>query len=51
MENQKQPLLGMTLFELQGVAAELGMPKFAAKQLASWLYDKKVTSIDEMTNL
>ena len=27
------------------------MPAFAAKQIASWLYDKKVTSIDEMTNL
>ena len=27
------------------------MPKFAAKQIASWLYDKKVNSIDEMTNL
>ena len=27
------------------------MPKFAAKQIASWLYEKKVASIDEMTNL
>ena len=27
------------------------MPKFAAKQIASWLYDKKVETIDEMTNL
>ena len=27
------------------------MPKFAAKQIASWIYDKKVSSIDEMTNL
>ena len=29
----------------------LGMPRFAAKQIASWLYGKKVASIDEMTNL
>ena len=27
------------------------MPGFAAKQIASWLYGKKVASIDEMTNL
>lgn len=47
----KQPLLGLTLPELQAVVKRLGMPGFAAKQIASWLYDKKVTSIDEMTNL
>lgn len=47
----KYPLLGMTLDELQSVVRGLGMPKFAAKQIASWLYDKKVNSIDEMTNL
>lgn len=48
---QKQPLLGMTLGELQGVTKLLGMPAFAAKQLASWLYDKRVATIDAMTNL
>lgn len=47
----KQPLLGLTLTELQLVVKNLGMPGFAAKQIAAWLYDKKVTSIDEMTNL
>lgn len=47
----KYPLLGMTLDELQSVVRGLGMPKFAAKQIASWLNDKKVNSIDEMTNL
>lgn len=47
----KYPLLGMTLAELQSVVKNLGMPGFSAKQIASWLYDKKVTSIDEMTNL
>lgn len=47
----KYPLLGMTLDELQSVVRSLGMPKFAAKQIASWLYDKKVSSIGEMTNL
>lgn len=47
----KQPLLGLTLTELQAVVKNLGMPRFAAKQIASWLYGKKVASIDEMTNL
>lgn len=47
----KYPLLGMTLAGLQSVVKNLGMPAFSAKQIASWLYDKKVTSIDEMTNL
>ena len=47
----KQPLLDLTLTELQAVVKNLGMPRFAAKQIASWLYGKKVASIDEMTNL
>lgn len=41
----------MNLAGLQSVTKNLGMPGFAAKQIASWLYDKKVSSIDEMTNL
>lgn len=48
---QKQPLLGLTLSELQAIAKQLSMPLFTAKQIASWLYDKKVKTIDEMTNL
>ena len=51
MNMQKQSLLGMTLAELRSVVGRLGMPAFSAKQIASWLYDKKVASIDEMTNL
>ena len=51
METPKTALLGKTLDELQQIVKNLGMPKFAAKQLASWLYDKKVTTIDDMTNL
>ena len=41
----------MTLVELQSLTKRLGMPSFAAKQIASWLYEKKVASIDDMTNL
>ena len=51
MTDIKSPLLGKTLNELQSVVFDLGMPKFTAKQIASWLYEKKVSSIDEMTNL
>ena len=47
----KCALLGMTLRELREVVEKLGMPAFAASQIASWIYDKKVNSIDEMTNL
>ena len=47
----KRPLLGMTLDELKGVAAEVGLPAFAAKQMAGWVYQKGVADIDEMTNL
>lgn len=47
----KSPLLGMPLADLQFVAKKLGMSAFAAKQMATWLYDKKVASIDEMSNL
>lgn len=41
----------MNLAGLKSVTKNLGMPSFAAKQIASWLYDKKVSSIDEMTNI
>ena len=47
----KYPLLGMPLTELQTIVKLLGMPAFTAKQIASWLYDKRISSIDEMTNL
>ena len=48
---EKTPLLGMTLKELQDVCLQLSMPKFTAKQIAQWMYDKHVYSIDEMTNI
>lgn len=47
----KERLFGKTLTELQNLVTELGLPKFAAKQIADWLYKKQVSSIDEMTNL
>jgi len=45
------PLLGQTLNELQAVAESLGLPRFTAKQMAQWIYEKRVRSINDMTNL
>lgn len=50
-DTAKTPLMGMTLAELKDVAKQLGMPSFAGGQIAKWLYQQHVTSIDEMTNL
>lgn len=47
----KDFLFGKTLNELQDVVANAGMPAFTAKQIAQWLYQKKVADIDQMTNL
>ena len=44
-------LLGKTLEELQAVALEVGLPRFAGKQLAEWIYVRRATSFDEMTNI
>lgn len=46
-----KPLLGLTLSGLQQVASQCGLPRFAAKQMARWLYVKRVTDIDQMTDI
>lgn len=46
-----EPLLGKTLTELQTVAQQAGLQKFAGKQLAEWLYVRRAASFDEMTNI
>ena len=50
-EELRVNLLGMTLPELQVLCAELGFPRFTAKQLCDWLYKKRVDTVDAMTNL
>ena len=47
----KIKLLGKNLDELKKLVVEEGLPGFTAKQIAQWLYVKKVRSIDDMTNL
>ena len=46
-----ETLLGKTPLELKEAALKVGLPAFAGKQIAGWMYDKKVRSIDEMTNI
>ena len=49
--SEMEPLFGKTLEELKIVAEELNLPSFAAKQIADWLYHKKISRIDQMSNL
>ncbi|MCF0198844.1 MAG: 23S rRNA (adenine(2503)-C(2))-methyltransferase RlmN [Bacteroidaceae bacterium] len=46
-----ETLIGKNIEELKEVAAAVGLPGFAAKQMAQWLYRHHVRSFDEMTNL
>jgi 23S rRNA (adenine2503-C2)-methyltransferase len=46
-----QDLHDITHGELLAVLEELGQPKFRAKQVEEWLWEKGVASFDEMTNL
>ena len=48
---EKNILIGKTLEELQDVAREGGMPKFVGKQLADWIYGKRVTRFSDMVNI
>lgn len=48
---KKEVLLGKTTEELKEVAKNLGMPGFTGEQISQWIYEKRVMSIDEMTNL
>ena len=47
----KDILFGKTLTELKQITDSLNLPAFTAKQIALWLYQKKVSTINEMTNL
>ena len=49
--DNKEKLLGKTLEGLRDVCASVGLRPFAAKQMARWLYEKRVADIDAMTDL
>ena len=47
----KEKLLGKNPEGLMAAAAECGLKPFVGRQLAEWLYVKKVSSFDAMTNI
>ncbi len=47
----KEKLLGKNLRELQEAALACGLKSFVGKQLADWLYGKRVRDWDSMTNI
>lgn len=47
----KEAILGKTLEELQELVSRLAEPLFRGRQIAEWLYQKRATSFDEMSNL
>lgn len=44
-------LYGQTLPQLEALCNRLEIPRFAAKQIARWLYDKHATMIEAMSDL
>ena len=51
MTISKFTLYGASLAQLKALCDELGLPRFAHKQIARWLYSRFVTDIDSMTDL
>ncbi|MBR7004700.1 MAG: 23S rRNA (adenine(2503)-C(2))-methyltransferase RlmN [Bacteroidales bacterium] len=47
----RETLLGKTPGELKEAAFKVGLPAYAGKQLAEWMYGRKVGDIDLMTNI
>lgn len=47
----KKDIFGLTLGQLEKLAAGHGWPKFTARQLAEWMYKKQVADFSAMTNL
>ncbi len=50
-KTEQEILLGKNPEELKRLCADLGFPAFTAKQIAEWLYKKKCSDIDQMSNL
>lgn len=50
MENQIN-LLNLNLKELEELLVSMGMKKFNAKQVFSWLHEKQIRDINDMTNI
>ncbi len=48
---QKQPLLSITPDELAATLKEAGEPVYRAKQILDWVFPRRATAFDTMTNL
>ena len=44
-------IYGLTIEEMESYFLEIGSKKFHAKQLFSWLYEKRIESYDEVTDI
>ncbi len=51
LQSPKTSLYGLTLDQLGDLCAKHSLPRFAAGQIARWLYTQRVRDIDQMTNL
>lgn len=47
----KQDILSLSLEELESYFAKKSLPSYRAKQVFSWLHQKKVENIDQMTSI
>ncbi|MBI3358532.1 MAG: 23S rRNA (adenine(2503)-C(2))-methyltransferase RlmN [Nitrospirae bacterium] len=47
----KQNLLALSFDEIESFVIKIGFKKYRAKQILSWIYQKQVKSMDEMTDL
>ena len=50
-ENTKKPVRSLLATEIEQAFSDLGQPAYRAKQVLKWLYEKRVRSFDEMTDL
>ncbi|HHT9111430.1 MAG TPA: 23S rRNA (adenine(2503)-C(2))-methyltransferase RlmN [Candidatus Brocadiaceae bacterium] len=44
-------ITNMTLTELEALCVSMGEPDYRAEQMLSWIYEKRATSFDQMSNL
>ncbi len=47
----KKSIINLTLTQLQKEFDILGLPKYTAKQLTDWVYNKRITSFEQVTNI
>lgn len=46
-----QSITSMSLPELEAICTSMGEPVYRAKQILFWIYDKRATTFDQMSNL